>query len=321
MTQRDDSGVLHDVDFVSETLGWVVGENAVILHTDDGGDTWGYQHAQGGSEVTWNAVSFATPSRGWVVGTGGRIAFTGNSGQSWRAQQSGTTEQLNDVFAMDASTVWACGMFGVVLYTDDAGSTWSTKPIYIHNEGYSNQALYGMFFASTEVGWVVGWPGRILKTSDAGATWSLQASAVTAQTLHAVFFRGENGWAVGEGGTILATKDAGQQWDPQYCDTVYALNDVVVDSDGKKLWVVARDGSVCYSGDSGDSWVIQGTRWTPLEPLASPEALPVPSPEAQSSVARLLGQWKGSLVGLPWHMLIGGAALAYTDWRGCLGIY
>jgi photosystem II stability/assembly factor-like uncharacterized protein len=52
-------------------LGWAVGQDGTILHTEDGGTIWQKQ-ASGTKEILWS-VAFPTPRSGWAVGARGTI--------------------------------------------------------------------------------------------------------------------------------------------------------------------------------------------------------------------------------------------------------
>jgi WD40 repeat protein len=57
---------LHSLEFVSETEGWVVGDNGLILYTNDGGAHWTTLHQQVGLQLTDIHVERA--GVGWAIG-------------------------------------------------------------------------------------------------------------------------------------------------------------------------------------------------------------------------------------------------------------
>ena len=63
--------ILEDIFFIDANNGWVVGENGIILHTTNGGDSWGIQTS--GTEEKLLSVSFADSAVGWIVGGGLRV--------------------------------------------------------------------------------------------------------------------------------------------------------------------------------------------------------------------------------------------------------
>lgn len=133
--QEVKSGVttdLTDIAFTGSSLqtGWVVGQDGVILHTVDGGQTW--TKVRSPTAKTLVGVTFADTQTGWVVGNGGTILRTVDGGSNWDAQGSGTAEDLNGVAPASPRVAWVAGDHGTVLHTTDGGSTWSTQDAFMY---------------------------------------------------------------------------------------------------------------------------------------------------------------------------------------------
>jgi len=74
---------LNSVFFVTPSVGWIVGEFGLILHTADGGETW--QAAQYGQDLPQlYDIVFKDPQSGWIVGQSGALLETTDGGKSWR---------------------------------------------------------------------------------------------------------------------------------------------------------------------------------------------------------------------------------------------
>jgi len=125
--------ILMDVYFVSPLKGWIVTEQTHILFTNDGGKTWSIQFMD--EDYILKAISFCDPIHGWAVGEYGYIYRTRDGGVTWEKQAgyfdiSETTGEvvsgtfLFDVVAVDCQTVWAVGIDGYVIKTEDGGKTW-----------------------------------------------------------------------------------------------------------------------------------------------------------------------------------------------------
>jgi len=79
---------LESVCFINTNTGWVVGgyqdfsdmhnPQSIILHTQDGGDSWTEQAA--GTELRLNSVCFVNAEEGWIAADGGIILHTDNGG-------------------------------------------------------------------------------------------------------------------------------------------------------------------------------------------------------------------------------------------------
>lgn len=145
--------------------------------------------------------------------------------------------------ASSGSTVVAVGPRGLILYSDNAGKTWSQANVPIQSDLVAAQMI------SDSQGWVVGHDGAILSTADGGASWIKQLDGRAAGKLFLayyenllaegedvekavelvelnyrdgpalpfldVWFKNENiGYVVGAFGNIASTEDGGKTWAP-----------------------------------------------------------------------------------------------------------
>lgn len=115
---------LNAINLVSQRVGWVVGEFGLILHTEDGGQSWiSQRHGRGFPEL--NGLVFRDERTGWAVGQKGSIIQTSDSGQHWIPLKLGTER---DLYAISLSgELGIIAGDGVAFKTSDGGSTW--RPI------------------------------------------------------------------------------------------------------------------------------------------------------------------------------------------------
>ena len=152
---------LWDVQFITEKLGWVVGENGTIKMTSNGGRTWEIQGA-GITDSNLSTLDFVNETTGWVVAEGGDILHTSNGGKTWIAQKSGLTEWLHGVdFVSDKEGI-VTGEYGTVLRTTDGGETWNIEASG-KNAGDSKYTFYDVTFLKPEIAYVAAEWGMILK--------------------------------------------------------------------------------------------------------------------------------------------------------------
>jgi len=119
-----DDVCLYDVWFVDASRGWIVGGAnspvyGVILHTEDGGDTWASQAFDAYPEpARLGGVCFADPMTGWAVGAEycdsiPAVYGTTNGGQTWVADPGVGTWPLdvpfNGIHFLDAANGWIVG--------------------------------------------------------------------------------------------------------------------------------------------------------------------------------------------------------------------
>ena len=245
-----DSGVkvpITDIYFIDINIGWAVGWAGIILHTEDGGNTWERQHANLGEisdsfgkvSVSFYGVSFVDRNTGWIVGTHNVVLKTVNGGQTWIKQEMGIKSvQVGpilrdyDFFAIyfsDKKNGWIVGFFGeIILYTNDGGNTWEFQ------KTGNNSVLRGVHFIDNKNGWVVGSHGAILHTETGGNNryllfkgWEKQESEKYGD-LNSVFFINENiGWAVGMKEALM-TVDGGKNWNIKKLNVdAYSLRNVL----------------------------------------------------------------------------------------------
>jgi photosystem II stability/assembly factor-like uncharacterized protein len=247
---EETSYYLRDVELLSTTVGWAVGDPhwndevkdyvSTIVKTTDGGLTW--QPRQVDVTEIFRAVSFVDADTGWAVGTNGAILHTSDGGDTWVRQSIATNDELRDLFFLDADNGWVVGIEtthiddftgwadnwqGSVWHTSDGGQTWSEQSVPANAS-----ILNGITFVDESNGWVVGirctdpseWMpehrATIYYTSDGGQTWSEQLASDKQIVFTEVdFVDASRGWAVGfksssgeEGGTIYHTSDGGETW-------------------------------------------------------------------------------------------------------------
>lgn len=144
---------LYGIDFMDD-IGWIVGDEGLILKTEDDGKTWAKQNA--GTKVSLYNVDFRDKKFGVAVGSKGTILRTENGGQSWETIKSGATKALLRVNFVNDKTGWIVGNDGMILKTDDKGKTW------IKQDSKTTESIYGLY-SDKKNSWVVGKKGLILK--------------------------------------------------------------------------------------------------------------------------------------------------------------
>lgn len=177
-------------------IGSIVNRNdeivdALVMRTDDGGDTWHRVLIPTKSELFH--LDFNGNSHGWIVGDKGTILATRDGGVSWVLQKSGVTRALFSVDFRDDNEGYAVGGGGTILRTEDGGRTW-VRVITPFAE-----TLKRVNFSDDKNGYVVGHKGIILRSSDKGKTWIRQESNLKSD-FYGLFMGKKFGWAVGSAG-------------------------------------------------------------------------------------------------------------------------
>lgn len=226
---------------------WIVGNSSRILHSPDGGKSWGIQATQ--TREPLYSVSFVDSRRGWCSGAGGLILHTKDGGATWIRQVTGTTQPIFRIQFVSEKAGFACGYFGLFLRTNDGGNTWENKSVG------EDVTLRGLSFVNGKTGFLVGEFGTILKTVDAGSTFSRPTSPVDT-TLFAVSFSDErSGYASGIDGSLIATNDGGKTWRKEDSGTKDHL--IGIRSNGRFTVAVGLRGAVMAK--------ITGGKWTAVD--------------------------------------------------------
>ncbi|MCH8330177.1 MAG: T9SS type A sorting domain-containing protein, partial [Bacteroidetes bacterium] len=136
----------------------------------------------------------------------------------WTAQNSGTTQDLHDLYFVNSNIGVAVGDAGTVLKTVNGGNDWDTIP------SMTAQSHYGIYFLDDSVGYILGQYSGIFKTTDQGNTWTGQTVHLTQQGLRDIHFVDSNvGYLTGLGGQIYKSVDGGASWTRQFPGTTAPL--------------------------------------------------------------------------------------------------
>lgn len=160
--------LLNGVVFTSPTDGWIAGEFATLLRTNDGGDTWvGQRQISGAPEDLYLFDldgSAAGPTA--AVGLAGSVLVSSEAGALWESRSVETTAGLFGI-AWDAEHGVAVGDRGVIYVSSDGGRSWTDAkrpPLF--------NWLSAVAFASRTEAITVGERGVVLRSEDGGESWS-----------------------------------------------------------------------------------------------------------------------------------------------------
>ena len=170
----------------------------------------------------------------------------------WQAQTSGVTNDLLDVFFVNESTGWVCGLNGRILFTTNGGTLWGQQ--------VSNTAnvLHSIDFPSALTGYAVGGPdGPIVKTTNGGATWSAGSIPSFISITGVDFADNNTGYVCGSDGKTARTTNGGVNWTTNTI-TVNTLNTIYT-IDANTSITAGISGLVFKTTNGGANWVQQTT--------------------------------------------------------------
>jgi photosystem II stability/assembly factor-like uncharacterized protein len=197
------------VYFISQTEGWLCGNDGMLMHTTDGGASWQNQSSGVGEKL--RDLWFTDTNNGWAVGRDGILIHTSNGGAAWSSQSSPATDDLRGIHMLNSQTGWIVGSDGLIIFTSNGGSSWSTQ---LSVPGGEEDEFEAVFALDSDHAWAVGGQGRIYATID-GATWSAQQSGTGVALMDVFFTDSDNGWTCGAGGFLSRTNTSGADWNTQ----------------------------------------------------------------------------------------------------------
>ncbi|HEU4727981.1 MAG TPA: hypothetical protein VFT22_08840 [Kofleriaceae bacterium] len=218
---------------------------------------------------------------GWLVGTSGLMLNVHSDGLA-SGYSPATAETLNAIGCRYAGEAWVAGNHGTLLYTSDAGATWSPSAVPTSSDlrslatqdfGPVFIAGNGVFLVSKDTGahWTQVSDGQtnfrsvaaaqdaetVLAVSDDGALWAFESQQLVKRGSFAgaravaVSPDGQSAILVGDN-LIAKSVDAGRTWSALSASESVRYDDVRVDASGQAVAVgaggaiahIAFDGSV-----------------------------------------------------------------------------
>jgi photosystem II stability/assembly factor-like uncharacterized protein/LmbE family N-acetylglucosaminyl deacetylase len=274
-----DDAPLHAVHFVHESdgsvrEGWAVGDEGVVWHTRDAGESWERQPTA--VRAALRSVQFLTPYIGWIAGReelpngGGSVGvllYTRDGGIKWQRVTLNALPGLNQVrflpdgktgfLAGDCTDQYPSGLF----VTHDAGRSWQPAA------GKRGTSWLAADFSDAQTGALGGaWDSLAMLRRDAVVFADDDRLRGQGRAVRGVRLDGKLGVAVGQGALVLINDDVGQH--------DWALADLGLATEvrsgwdfhgvalsGNHVWVVGRPGSVMlHSGNRGGSWEVVKTK-------------------------------------------------------------
>jgi photosystem II stability/assembly factor-like uncharacterized protein len=153
------SDTLTVVKFVSPTVGWAAGHSGLVLHTEDGGQTWTRQLD---GTVAAKLASDAVRARFEGKTTTQAIAQLQNAE---RMVQEGPDKPFLDLSFEDTQMGIVVGAYGMIVSTEDGGETWTSWMDRLENpEGHH---LYAVVKIRNSI-YVAGEQGLFYQSTDGG---------------------------------------------------------------------------------------------------------------------------------------------------------
>ena len=161
---------IYGIDFVNETHGIAVGEDGLIIVTENGGLSWEPSDIpESVNGLSFYDVAFINPIRAFVAGENGtfmRSSGTGDSsiGYNWVVWDTGSTSTIKAISYSSINKVWIVGDNNFIALTKDGGKSFfnQSQPQTIDTD------FSGISFSNGFNGFMVGESGIALYTDREG---------------------------------------------------------------------------------------------------------------------------------------------------------
>ena len=262
-------GGLVSIDFVNENSGWLAGNVAGLLKTNDGGITW--QQIPSKNSFELNQIDFVSETVGWAVAwvpdPGKSILLkTMDGGYSWSIKHETIEHTIHSLFAVDEDTVYALKYPAGILKTSDGGENWSDIAPYKENVSYQS-----LWFFDGQTGIVCGcytkdneYGSLVLYTSGGGTKWTEQWDSDIQSMNNLQFTQNSIGYFTAQytSGQVLfcQTSDTCKTWDiiskrNNFIFSYWACSvDTIFAITSDTISIIGMNQIVERSTDSGHNW-------------------------------------------------------------------
>jgi photosystem II stability/assembly factor-like uncharacterized protein len=194
------------VQFVDARRGFAVGHDAVILMTEDAGET-GSRYAAPTSRSPCLPSGSRTHERG-IAAAHSSFYRTDDGGKSWHAAAEFAGDLHFNALAGGADgKLFLVGESGLIVRSEDAGRSWTTM-ITPYKGSY-----FGILRVAESTWLAYGLRGNAFRTNDDGARWNLVSPGSAQASLMGGTQLPDGGvLLVGREGTLLASRNRGNSF-------------------------------------------------------------------------------------------------------------
>jgi photosystem II stability/assembly factor-like uncharacterized protein len=224
---------LTGVYFLNERLGWAVGHDATILHSNDGGVNWYVQQHLPALEKPLLDIYFKNAQQGLAVGAYGLVFRSNDGGKTWKSEfhqeflLADDVEYINELKAEDeeayldeisfilphfnslvqnGSTLFLLGEAGLLAKSNDFGLTWQQF------DGFYQGSFFSLGLTQSGNVLVVGLRGHVFRSIKNGREWK-EVTTDTTALLNAIIFTDDNRiFVLGNNGTLLESINDGKSF-------------------------------------------------------------------------------------------------------------
>ena len=223
---------LTKVFFLDANLGWAVGHDATIIHTQDGGQTWQVQMQSTALDKPFLDILFVNATEGMAVGAYGLFYRTTDGGKTWAgefhqellfeedvsyledlkqsnpdayaSESASLLPHFNRLISLSDKRLLLVGELGLVAVSSDNGKHFSRTDFDYDGSMFNAiETSHGIY--------AIGLRGHVFKTDETLSQWDELAMPVES-TINGALAIDESVYLVGNAGVVikLAADDAAQ---------------------------------------------------------------------------------------------------------------
>ena len=244
-----------DLAFDTESHGFLVGSNRLILETSDGGATWQERALDLPPEENFRLISIDFQgSEGWIAGQPGLLLHSTDAGQSWTRLFLDTKLPGEPylITALGQGSAELATNVGAIYQTEDGGTSWqatvsdaagAVRDLRRNDKGdYVSVSGLGNFFATWQPGQAIWQPHQ----------------RISSQRVQAMGFQPDGTyWMVTRGAQMRFNSDASNldDWSKPVIPITngFGYLDMAWDPSGA-IWTAGGSGTLLVSRDAGKSW-------------------------------------------------------------------
>lgn len=291
---------LTGVQFVNDSLAFVVGHDGVVLKSTDAGASWikvfdgnkaneqvvaAAKQKMDDMQSRYDAASPAEQDKMNEALEAATFAFE----DAEAGARFGPARPMLDVWFKDANTGWVVGSYGQIFETTDGGSTWTLIANRLDNPDFRH--YNGLYGDETGLMLIAGEAGRVYISNDFGATWTRSETGYNGHFYGTVVTRNDQGqpivFAYGFGGNVYRLGAGATAWWQLKSPTKESLVQGI--SVGKTALFVDQKGRLVSTDEAG----------TVLKMVSAEEGKPVTGMTLVNNTLVLSGQNGPRTIAMP----------------------
>jgi len=261
---------LRSVHFTDSLTGWAAGNGGVIIHTEDGGNSWTVQESNTDYDIA--DIEFLNRDYGWATAQnymnspfGTVLLKTSDGGQNWIPQSYPQNDIfINCILFRDSLDIWMGGSPHALVHSTDGGQSW--QQAIIDTSILAFFPVLSIQFWDDQYGYACGGmfeiAGVIWRTNDGGQTWyAIDPEFAPADEVHELHLY-DSLHVIGSGGdpdfgygvAFIRTSDGGLTWEYEEIGLPGNSYDLDFVTDSEAWAPLGARHQLIYSTDAGDTW-------------------------------------------------------------------